>query len=134
MHRPRHAHTIFSLRMAAFLLFLTRALIPAALLLLLAAVVTADREWSKLGLILGGGALVIAVIQWIFASSAKCPLCMMPVLSRKGCSKHRLAARVAGSHRFPVALGVLFKGHFRCPFCNEPTLLEVREPSRRRRS
>ncbi len=113
--------------MAALLLCLWRMLIPVALVLLVTSLVTADREWTKLALILGGSAVLVAVIQWLFAAGAKCPLCMMPVLSRKGCSKHRNAKRVAGSHRFPVAMGVLFKHHFRCPFCNEPTLLELRE-------
>ena len=126
MHRPRHAHTIFNAQMAALLLCLNRVLIVATLILWVASALTSNVTWSVWGLILAGVAVVIAIAQWMFASSAKCPLCMMPVLSRKGCSKHRHARSFAGSHRFPVALGVLFKGRFRCPYCNEPTLLELK--------
>lgn len=127
MHRPRHAHVITKLQLAAVLLFLSRLLIPAAVAMAIMAVLSGEAAHSKIALALGGSAVVLTVLQWIFASGGKCPLCTMPVLSRKGCSKHRHARCVAGSHRIPVAFGVLFKGHFRCPYCNEPTLLEVKE-------
>jgi Na+-transporting NADH:ubiquinone oxidoreductase subunit NqrB len=131
MHRPRHAHTIHSLQWAAFLLCLNRFLIVTTVLAVGALLVTGEARWSKLALILGGAVLVLALVQWICAASGKCPLCTMPVLSRKGCSKHRNARCVAGSHRFPVAFGVLFKGHFRCPYCNEPTMLALKDPARK---
>lgn len=131
MHRPRHAQVIVKLQLAALLLCLSRLLIPAALGMAIMAVMSGEAGHSKIALALGGSALVLAILQWIFASGGKCPLCTMPVLSKKGCSKHRNARCVAGSHRMPVAFGVLFKGHFRCPYCNEPTLLELRETARR---
>lgn len=126
MHRPRHAHTIFSAQMAALLLCVNRVVIIATMGMLVASMLTANVGWMIRALVLAGSAVVITIIQWIFASSAKCPLCMMPFLSSKGCSRHRHARSFAGSHRFPVALGVLFKGRFRCPYCNEPTLLELK--------
>lgn len=131
MHRPRHAQVIVKLQLAALLLCLSRLLIPAAVVMAIMSVLSGEAGHSKIALALGGSAMVLAVLQWIFASGGKCPLCTMPVLSKKGCSKHRNARCVAGSHRMPVAFGVLFKGHFRCPYCNEPTLLEVRETVRR---
>ncbi len=131
MHRPRHAQVIVKLQLAALLLCLNRLLIPAAVAMAIMAVLSGEAGHSKIALALGGSALVLAVLQWVFASGGKCPLCTMPVLSKKGCSKHRNARCVAGSHRMPVAFGVLFKGHFRCPYCNEPTLLELRETARR---
>ena len=131
MHRPRHAQVIVKLQLAALLLCLNRLLIPAAVAMAIMAVLSGEAGHSKIALALGGSALVLAVLQWVFASGGKCPLCTMPVLSKKGCSKHRNARCVAGSHRMPVAFGVLFKGHFRCPYCNEPTLLELRETTRR---
>lgn len=131
MHRPRHAQVIVKLQLAAVLLCVSRLLIPAAFVMAVMAVVSGETGHSKIALALGGSAAVLAILQWIFASGGKCPLCTMPVLSRRGCSRHRNARCVAGSHRFPVAFGVLFKGHFRCPYCNEPTLLELREPTRR---
>jgi hypothetical protein len=117
--------------MAALLLCLSRLLIPVAVVMAIMAVLSGEAGHSKIALMLGGLAVVLALLQWMFASGGKCPLCTMPVLSRRGCSRHRNARCVAGSHRFPVAFGVLFKGHFRCPYCNEPTMLEVKESARR---
>lgn len=131
MHRPRHVQVIVKMQLAALLLCLSRLLIPAALVMAVMAVMSGEAGHLKIALALGGSAVALAILQWIVASGGKCPLCTMPVLSRRGCSRHRNARVVAGSHRFPVAFGVLFKGHFRCPYCNEPTLLEVREAARR---
>ena len=35
-----------------------------------------------------------------------------------------------GSHRLRVALAILFKNQFRCPYCNESTALELRHSPR----
>lgn len=126
MHHPRHAHTIRSLRITAFLLCLKRLVIAGAVVVFLASFVTYDRKLGIIGLGLVGVAVLLALLQWIFASGARCSLCMMPVLSRKGCSKHRHSKRLLGSHRLRVALSILLKGSFRCPYCNEPTILRLK--------
>jgi hypothetical protein len=41
--------------------------------------------------------------------------------------KHPKARSVMGSHRLRVALAILFKNRFRCPYCNESTEMEIRE-------
>jgi hypothetical protein len=133
MHHPRHAHTIRNLRVAAFLLCFKRLLIAVAVVLLLASVAYGNQRLSMAGLTAVGATLVLALVQWMFASSAKCPLCMVPVLSRKGCSKHRHAKQLLGSHRLRVALSILLKGTFRCPYCNEPTVLRLKAPPAARR-
>ena len=61
------------------------------------------------------------------AAKTRCPLCLTPVLATKGCSKHRNARTLLGSHRLRVAMSVLFKGRFYCPYCHEPSVLEVRQ-------
>ncbi|MCW1887636.1 hypothetical protein OKA04_23060 [Luteolibacter flavescens] len=106
-------------------------MIPTAIGLVIYGVVTGEHDYLKIALAVGVGAVLLAIFQWIFASGGKCPLCMMPVLVKKGCSRNRNAKCVAGSYRLPVAYGVLVKGHFRCPYCNEPTMLELRETVRR---
>lgn len=77
------------------------------------------------GLVIFSMALVIA--QWIAASRTGCPLCRTPVLAPKACMKHRRARTVFGSHRMRVAFAILFKNRFRCPYCNESTVMEARE-------
>jgi hypothetical protein len=126
MHRPRHAHTIRNLRIAAFLLCLKRLLIPVGLVLLIGSALSHDTRWVVGGVVALGLSVVITFVQWIFSSSAKCPLCMMPPLGRSGCSRNRDARRLLGSYRLRVALSILLKGRFRCPFCNEPTVLRLK--------
>lgn len=114
------------MRIAALMLCIKRLAIAVAVAFLLVSAMKADIHLSMMGLILLGSTLVFTLIQWIFASAAKCPLCMMPVLSRKGCSRHRHAKSLLGSQRLRVALSILLKGRFRCPYCNEPTILRLR--------
>ncbi len=126
MHRLRHPHTIRSLRIAAFLLCVKRFLIVSTPLLFLSSFFKNDAKLSLFGLGMIGLILLLALIQLMFASAAKCPLCLMPVLSRKGCSIHRSTKRFLGSHRQYVALSILLKGNFRCPYCSEPTILRLK--------
>jgi hypothetical protein len=72
-------------------------------------------------------AVLVVIYQWIISSRTNCPLCMTPVLAAKKCAKHHHARTFLGSHRLRVALAILFKNCFRCPYCHEPTVLEVRE-------
>jgi hypothetical protein len=126
MHRPRHAFTIRNLRIAAILLCFKRLLIAVALGVLAVAAIRGDQKLALAGLGLLGAILGMTLLQWMFASAAKCPLCMMPVLSRKGCSRHRNAKSLLGSQRLRVAFSILLKGSFRCPYCNEPTILRLK--------
>jgi predicted LPLAT superfamily acyltransferase len=126
MHHPRHSFTIRNMRIAALMLCIKRLAIAVAIGFLLVSAMRADPRLSITGLSLLGATLLFTVIQWMFASAAKCPLCMMPVLSRKGCSRHRHAKSLFGSQRLRVALSILLKGSFRCPYCNEPTVLRLK--------
>lgn len=74
-----------------------------------------------------GGGVVCVIIQWISAARARCPLCLTPSMARKNCSKNRAAKRLLGSYRMKVATSIILHNHFRCPYCNEPTALEVRQ-------
>jgi len=48
----------------------------------------------------------------------------------QGASARSLRRSVMGSHRLRVALAILFKNQFRCPYCNESTALELRHSPR----
>lgn len=71
-------------------------------------------------------AILASVFQWTLARKARCPLCITPVMESKRCSKHRNAKTFLGSYRLRVALSIIFKGSFLCPFCHEPTAMEAR--------
>ncbi len=113
--------------MTALLLLAKCLMTPAAAAVLAYSLAVHDNRLLMMSL---GGILLtvlVALLQWMSASRTHCPLCMTPVLASKNCVKHRQARRFLGSHRLRLALGVLLANSFRCPYCNEPTVLEVRD-------
>lgn len=126
MHRLPSASYLSRFRVASLLLLAKWLLIPVAIYIFGLAIARNDPSIA----IVGGGValliLILAIVQWTIASRTRCPLCMTPALARKSCAKHRNARRLLGSYRLRVALSILFRGYFRCPYCGEPTAMEVR--------
>jgi len=85
-----------------------------------------DNDWHLT--LAGSGVAILSLFlvipQWTLGTHTHCPLCWTPVLAPKGCTKHRDARKLMGSHRLRVAVAVLFKNQFRCPYCNECTAME----------
>jgi hypothetical protein len=131
MHKMPSVQSIRRIRVAAMLLLANCLLTPAAAGVLIHSFIIHDPQRSLIGL----GMLLLGVIavllQWLVSNRANCPLCMTPVLGNKDCTKHRSAKTLLGSHRLRVAVSLLCTGRFRCPYCGEPTLHEVRYPRRR---
>lgn len=130
MHRLRSRTAIFRLRITALLTCAKCLLLPLGISLLIYSIVQQDDKLTlnSLGIIVLSA--VAAVFQWILAARTSCPLCMTPVLAHKGCTKHRNSKSFLGSYRLRVALAILFTNSFRCPYCAEPTVLEVRQKHR----
>lgn len=126
MHRFQSKSTIIRFRFASLLLCLKCLLAPAAAGLLAYSIFKHDMTLTWIAIGLGCATLFALILQWIVAARTRCPLCLTPVLATKGCSKHRNAKTFLGSYRLRVSLAVLFKGAFRCPYCNEPSAMEVR--------
>lgn len=127
MHHPRSISDVRRLRIASLLLLVSRLLILTAGALLLVSLFANDHQLMIFGSILVVVSLVLLIAQWVAASHAGCPLCRTPVLTPMGCVKHRKARRLLGSYQLRVALAIMFTERFRCPYCNEPTAMEVRE-------
>jgi hypothetical protein len=127
MHRFATNHAVRRLRLAAFLLAIKCLLTPAAALVILYSLATHNPGLIWVGLAMLGLAGLVVMFQWQIAARTHCPLCMTPILGVKQCSKHRNARSLLGSHRLWVAVQVIFIGRFRCPYCDEPSVLEVRE-------
>lgn len=104
-------------------------MVPVSGGLLAFSVAIHDDELTVIAMGLVLMSVLVVVLQWLVAAKAACPLCLTPILSKKECAKHRHARSFLGSHRLRVALAVLFKNSFRCPYCHEPTILEVRDRS-----
>ena len=126
MHHPRSISAARRLRIASLLLVGNRLLIPVAGGLLLFSLLTNDQRLMIYGLVLMIVCLLLVVAQWIAAYHAGCPLCRTPVLAPMRCMKHRKARPLMGSYQLRVALAIMFTEQFRCPYCNEPTAMDVR--------
>ncbi|MFD0895611.1 hypothetical protein ACFQ5Q_18435 [Luteolibacter ambystomatis] len=127
MHRLPSRSSVFRFRLASLLVFIAAGLFLAALGEIGAGLFHDTRSEVLTGLCLLGGAFVTFLIHVVVASRARCPLCTIPPLLKKGCQKSRKAKRFFGSYRLRVAGGILFRGAFQCPYCGEPTKLMVRE-------
>lgn len=131
MHHPRHSRTIRAFRIAALLLILKRLCLPLAIGLMVAALWRHDQQLAWDGVAALGLTVLFAILLRFFASRCKCPLCMAPLMTKSGCSKHRRATNLLGSYRLPLVVSILTRGRFRCPYCHEPTVLRLREEKRR---
>jgi hypothetical protein len=126
MNVLRSKSEVLRFRVAAFLLFLKIVLVIASPGVLIHSIYADDRKSGMLGLAGVLLLLLVYVVQWMTASRTNCPLCMTPVLARRSCSKHNKARSFLGSHRLRVALSVMFKDRFICPYCLEPTVVRTR--------
>jgi hypothetical protein len=90
---------------------------------------------ADIALKLIGLTALVFLVHWICALFARCPRCLTGSFSRRGCSRHGSSRSLLGSHRLRVAVSVLFRNHFRCPWCGELTAMKARagHSSRRRR-
>lgn len=126
MHRFTSKSTIYRFRIAAFMLWFTSMTAPVTGGILVYSFVRNDLELMAAAMAAGIVCALIRALQWGIAERTRCPLCMTPVLANKGCSKHRNARTLLGSHRLRVAMQILFLGSFRCPYCHESSAMEVR--------
>jgi hypothetical protein len=126
MHRLSSKSTVYRFRVAALLLCTRSVLALACVSVLAYSVFVSDRELTVIGIGLGMITVLAVMLQWMLAARTRCPLCLTPVLANKECAKHRNARKFMGSHRMRVALAILFRGAFKCPYCHEPTSVEAR--------
>ncbi len=101
-------------------------MIPVVVGTVVYSIMTDDPSLTKIGIVLIALTVLIAILQFLVGQRTRCPLCMAPVLASKGCSKHRHARTLFGSHRLRVAAAIVFTNSFKCPYCNESAELEVR--------
>jgi len=118
-------------RTAALLILLKWLLITASLPLFGYALLFDDRNSSYIVIGLLGFAGVASIIHWMLGAQAKCPLCFVPSFSHQLQTKSTKALHFMGSYRLFVALGVIFKGHFHCPYCAENVAIQIRHHHRR---
>lgn len=126
MHRFRSRSTILRFKTASLMLCSRCLLAPLASVTFIYAVLRDDRKLAYVAIGMGVAAVLSAISLWILATRARCPLCLTPVLASKECAKHRRSRTILGSHRLRVALSILFKNTFHCPYCSEKSAMKVR--------
>jgi hypothetical protein len=132
MHRLSSHHLLKRFRITSLFLVLTFLSLPVAIGFLSYGLLEKDAGWMQVaGYVLAAG-LVLKVLSHIVGGRLKCPLCMGTPLRNLGCSKHKSAQTLFGSHKLDVAVSILFQDKFRCPYCGETTGMQVRERRVRR--
>ncbi len=126
MHRFHSSAAVFRFRFTALLGLVLCGLAPLCLLVLARGLDSGERSEVLAGAWLMATFLLLFLLRGVLARSCRCPLCRVAVLGSPGCSKNRAARRLLGSYRLRVCLTTLFRGCFRCPYCNEPVALEAR--------
>jgi len=81
-----------------------------------------ERSWLITGACLFGVCLISIVAFFFFnRASVRCPLCMVPLWGSQKCQRNTKVKPALGvSYRLGVANSVIFRGHYRCPYCGEP--------------
>lgn len=126
MHNLPTRRIVRHYRAAALMILLKWLLITGGIPLLAYAKVIENRElgyYAIAGLSLAG---LFSLGHWVVGARARCPLCFVPSFSHRQQAKSRKALHFLGSYRFFVALSVIFKGFFRCPYCGERTAMQAR--------
>lgn len=121
MHKLPNKSSVIRFRISAALVCLKSMLILAIVAVYGWAFATHDRQLAVIGLWLAASVVVVLPLRLMISSSCQCPLCRSTVLSRIGCSKNTKAKNFFGSYRLRVALQILLRNRFRCPYCNETT-------------
>lgn len=128
MHRLRSRRSVTRFKLASWILVINWILISAAGGILIFSLIVADRSLSYLGFGIFTGSMGLGLIQWSVSAHALCPLCLTPPIAHRRCSRHRFAQRLLGGYRLHVAISVIFRTRFRCPYCGEWTAVEARLP------
>lgn len=121
MHHQRSSYALKLLKMGAVHFMLNLLLGCAAL----STIGYYFYQNDQTGVYMGLGMIVVWLLSMLaFAirgAALKCSLCMSPIWSGRKCQKHSKVKPALGvSYRLGVAMGVLFKGSYRCPYCGEP--------------
>lgn len=133
MHHPRSSADVLRFKVLSFLLPANSLFAVVSIGLLVRSLLNDERQLTLIVMGMLLLSLILLVVQWVMGSRARCPLCQTPVLVPRQCVKHRHARTLLGSHRLRVAMSILFKNQFRCPYCNEATVMEARETLHRAR-
>lgn len=127
MHRLPSSYTLRRFRVASLLVIVMFLMIPVVLGSVLCGVQLVENQWFIIAGIACGVGILCSIVNLILSGRVRCPLCIVPPLQNRKCSRHKSARKLLGSHSLRVAYSIMFTGMFKCPYCGEPTAMEVRQ-------
>ena len=121
MHRQSSTRALKLLRFGALHFLFNFLLLPTAVVLMMIWLVLGNREWLLIGSITVAVLILSVIMFFLIHRMWQCPLCMGRIWIRQGCRRHQKAVTAFGmSCRLGVALSVVKKQSYRCPYCGDP--------------
>ncbi len=130
MHRLSSYLILRRFRIVSFFLLLMFLTIPVSIGVLGYGVFSKNIDLMRLAGMIFGLGICLKMLIYIMSARVKCPLCLGATFRNLGCTRHKSAVKLLGSYQADVAVSVLFKGKFRCPYCGERTMMQVRDRRR----
>jgi hypothetical protein len=130
MHRLASYQILRRFRIVSLLLLLMFLTLPVAAGFLGYGVFSKDIGLMRMAGMIFGFGVFLKMLIYVMSARLKCPLCLGAPFRNLGCTRHRTAEKLLGSYQAEVAVAVLFKDKFRCPYCGERTVMQVRERRR----
>ena len=120
MHQQRSKSTLNGLQLRAYLFLISITFITTSLLLLVVYLIILSELLIVYTTILFTIGISSAALSVILSFSWKCPLCIGAVWKKMACRRNKNAIKALGiSYRLGVALAVVFRRPYRCPYCGE---------------
>jgi hypothetical protein len=101
-------------------------LVAVSLSIIACSFVNYEATLATVGIILFISSGIVAVLQLVVASRARCPLCLTQPVAMRKCAVNRSAKTLLASHRLHVAVSIILRNRFRCPYCGETTVIVSR--------
>ena len=129
MHRHRSRSTLRRFKLLAWHFLFNIFFVAVWVGVLLYGALQDQRHLLIAGVSMMGGWVFSVIVFFVRRSSVRCPLCMAPTWGSQKCVRNTKAKRALGlSYRLGVAISMITKGHYRCPYCGEPfSARETRE-------
>jgi hypothetical protein len=131
MHCLPNQTVVKRFRATAFLIILKWLLVPGSLALFAYALLLSRRDLGNLSIGLFGFAGFVSISHLMMGARARCPLCLVSSFSHIQVSKSTRAKHFLGSYRLFVALGVIFKRCFHCPYCGKDVAIKTHRRNNR---
>lgn len=120
MHRQFSQSTIWSLRLGSLHFIANIFSIIVGMILLVAGTAMRLDLYTLAGFVMLAVGILSILLFKICSAAMTCPVCVSRIWANTGCRKHKKSEKSLGlSYRLNIALKVLTRQPYRCPYCAE---------------